>query len=275
MEGVKDRLARGYSRTSALYDGLAGFGYLAAIRRLLPFVRLGPRPNILDVGCGTGLNLLEAARRFAPTGLLVGIDISPGMVALATAKARRLGAPARIILGDAERLPFPDATFDLVICNSVFHWFQDRPGTMRQMARVLKPGGYLVLIAATAPGFREWFLLIDAVIRAILGPERAAPVPELPTPEEVASFMEAAGLAVLRFENHIQRHLVTEPVSFVQLMSVIAPTWSGDLTDAEVAALQAAAVRLMAAGWPGGFPVTWSALEAIAIKPFTPGRDRS
>lgn len=256
----------GYSRTSFLYDLLAGHGYLAAIRRLLPWVRVGPRPAILDVGCGTGLNLFEAARWFAPTGPLVGIDISPGMVAVAAAKARQLGIPATILLGDAERLPFPDGVFDLVICNSVFHWFRDRPAAMRGLARVLKPGGQLALITATAPGFREWFLLIDAVIRAVLGPHRAPPMPELPTPAELAVLIREAGLAVERMENRIQRDLITQPVPFVQIMSVIAPTWSGDLTEAEVRRVQTAAAQLMAMAWPEGFPFTWSAVEALARK---------
>ncbi len=256
----------GYSRTSALYDLLAGQSYLAAIRRVLPYVRVGPRPAILDVGCGTGLNLFEAARWFAPTGPLVGIDISPGMVAVATAKARQLGIPATILLGDAEQLPFPDAAFDLVICNSVFHWFRDRPSAMRGLARVLKPGGQLVLITATAPGFREWFLLIDAVIRAVLGPDRAPPIPELPTPGELAGLMQQAGFVVERLQNRIQREQITEPVPFVQLMSVIAPTWPGDLTEAEVSRVQSAAAQLMAMAWPTGFPFTWSAVEAVATK---------
>lgn len=266
MDGEKARLAMGYSRTSALYDLLAGQSYLAAIRRVLPYVRVGPRPAILDVGCGTGLNLFEAARWFAPTGPLVGIDISPGMVAVATAKARQLGIPATILLGDAEQLPFPDAAFDLVICNSVFHWFRDRPSAMRGLARVLKPGGQLVLITATAPGFREWFLLIDAVIRAVLGPDRAPPIPELPTPGELAGLMQQAGFVVERLQNRIQREQITEPVPFVQLMSVIAPTWPGDLTEAEVSRVQSAAAQLMAMAWPTGFPFTWSAVEAVATK---------
>ncbi|BAD41531.1 class I SAM-dependent methyltransferase [Symbiobacterium thermophilum] len=266
MDGEKARLAMGYSRTSALYDLLAGHGYLAAIRRLLPLVRVRHRPAILDVGCGTGLNLFEAARWFAPTGPLVGIDLSPGMVAVAAAKARQLGIPATILLGDAERLPLPDASFDLVLCNSVFHWFRDRPAAMREMARVLKPGGQLALITATAPGFREWFLLIDAVIRVVLGPDRAPPIPELPTAEEVAALMQAAGLAVERLQNRIQRDLIVQPLPFVQLMSVIAPTWPGDLSDAEVARVQQAAAQLMAVAWPQGFPFTWSAVEALATK---------
>lgn len=123
VETVKVRLARGYSQSAPRYDALAGHLYLTGIRRLLPRVRVAPGPAVLDVGCGTGVNLLEAARQFAPTSLLCGIDISPGMVEVARAKAGALGLPADIRVGDAEQLPFPDTTFDLVICNSVLHWF--------------------------------------------------------------------------------------------------------------------------------------------------------
>lgn len=267
VDGEKDRLAKGYSRTAALYDEMAGHGYLMGIRRLLPLVKPGPNPAILDVGCGTGLNLFEAARWFGPAGLLVGVDLSPGMVAVAAAKARHLGLPAYILQGDAEQLPFPDGSFDLILCNSVFHWFRNRPAAMCEMARVLKPGGYLALIAATAPGFREWFLLIDQVIRATLGPSHASPIPELPTAGEVAGLIQSAGLAVQHVQNLIQRTPVLEPMPFVQLMSVIAPTWSGELPDEVVARLQLAAARVMSIGWPGGFTVTWSAVEAVARKP--------
>ena len=123
VEAVKERLARGYSQSAPRYDALAGHLYLTGIRRLLPRVRIAPGAAILDVGCGTGVNLLEAARWFAPTGKLCGIDISPGMVAVAQSKAGLLGLPAQFRVGDAERLPYSDAEFDLVICNSVLQWF--------------------------------------------------------------------------------------------------------------------------------------------------------
>lgn len=241
--------------------------YLAGIQRLLPFVRVPPMPAILDVGCGTGLNLIEAARRFRPARLLAGIDISPGMVARAQAKTAALGLPAQIIQGDAEQLPYPSGLFDLVICNSVFHWFKDRPRAMREMARVLRPGGQLVLITATAPGFGEWFGLIDALGRYTLGDAYAPSVPDLPTGTEVGGYMALAGLVVKRIRNPVSHMPVLDPASFVQVMSVIAPQWAADLPDEAIARLQQIAVGLMRTGWPTGFPVTWSAVEAIGVKP--------
>ncbi|MFZ5813819.1 MAG: class I SAM-dependent methyltransferase [Bacillota bacterium] len=267
MEAVKSRLARGYSRSAPFYDEVAGRMYLASIQRLLTFVRLPPMPAILDVGCGTGLNLVEAARRYGPARLLAGIDISPGMVAVARAKMAALGLPAQIIEGDAERLPYPSHQFDLVICNSVFHWFRDRPAAMQEIARVLRPGGQVALISATAPGFGEWFTLIDALVRSTFGEAYAPTVPDLPTGPEIGMLMHQAGLRVKRFRNPVHRTLVQNPALFVQLMSIIAPHWAADLPESAVVQLQQAAVALIQRGWPAGFPLTWSAVEAIGVKP--------
>ncbi|MFZ5823019.1 MAG: class I SAM-dependent methyltransferase [Bacillota bacterium] len=266
MEAVKSRLARGYSRTAALYDEVAGPMYLAGIQRLLPYLRVPPMPAILDVGCGTGLNLVEAARRFGPARLLAGIDISPGMVAVARAKTAALGLPAQIVEGDAEKLPYPDGLFDLVLCNSVFHWFRDRAAAMREMSRVLRPGGQLALITATAPGFGEWFTLIDAVVRNLLGPAYAPSVPDLPTGAEVGALMSQSGLLVERIRNPVKRTRVFDPASFVRVMSVIAPQWAADLPDEAVGQIQMLATDLIQRGWPTGFPVTWSAVETIGVK---------
>lgn len=267
MEVVKSRLARGYSRSAPLYDEVAGHMYLMGIQRLLPFVRLPAMPAILDVGCGTGLNLIEAARRFSPARLLVGIDISPGMVAVAQAKTASLGLPASIVQGDAEQLlPFPDRTFDLVICNSVFHWFKDRPKAMREIARVMRPGGQLALITATKPGFGEWFLFIDSVVRSLFGDAYAPSVPDLPTAAEVGSCMTQAGLMVEQIQNPMNRAPVHDPHAFVKIMSVIAPQWAADLPDEAVSQVQLVAANLMHSRWPAGFPVTWSAVETIGTK---------
>jgi len=240
--------------------------YLAGLHRLLPFVRVPRLPAILDVGSGTGLNLIEAARLFGPARLLAGIDLSPGMVAVATAKAQALWLPAQFVVGDAERLPYPDSTFDLVICNSVFHWFRDRPTAMREIARVLRRGGQLALITATAPGFGEWFTLIDALVRAATGGGGAAAVPDLPTGLDVALLMAQSGLLVERLRNPIHRIAVKDGPGFVGLMSVIAPTWAADLPDAAVAQLQSLAADLIGRSGPQGFPVTWSAVEAVGTK---------
>lgn len=266
VEAVKSRLARGYSRSAPHYDELAGPMYAAGLRRVLPHLRVPPMPAILDVGSGTGLNLIEAARWFRSPRLLRGIDISPGMVAVARAKAAALGLPAEFVVGDAERLPYPDGLFDLVICNSVFHWFKERAAALREMARVLRPGGQLVLLTATKPGFGEWFNLVDSVMGLAYGPAATTAKPDLPTGLDVGLLMAQNGFRVERIRNPIHQTMVHDPGPFVKVMSVIAPHWAADLSDPEVERIQHLVATAIARGWPQGFPVTWAAVEAIGTK---------
>jgi SAM-dependent methyltransferase len=224
-------------------------------------------PAILDVGSGTGVNLIEAARWFAPTRLLSGIDISPGMVEVARAKVAQLGLPAQFTVGDAERLPFPDDTYDVVICNSVLHWFSDRGAALSEMARVLRPGGQLALICAAAPGFREWFGFMDTLLQAVLGPSAPKATPDLPTAAEVAELLRNAGFAPNHLANPTHMQPIFHPESFIRLMSTVAPAWAADLPADVQAKVEQAAAGIMRRGWPGGFPNTWSAIEATATRP--------
>ena len=103
-----------------------------------------PAPRqILDVGCGTGYLLGRLAARVPQAGVLAGIDASPAMIEVASGAAAddRL----RFVAGGAERLPWPAATFDLVVSTTSFdHWADQRAG-LAECARVLVPGGCLVL----------------------------------------------------------------------------------------------------------------------------------
>jgi demethylmenaquinone methyltransferase/2-methoxy-6-polyprenyl-1,4-benzoquinol methylase len=103
------------------------------------------RPHrILDVGCGTGRLLSEAARAF-PQADLVGVDPSAGMLSVAAA---RNPAACRLVQARAEDLPFPDDLFDLVTATySIRHW-SDPDGALRQIARVLAPHGLFGLVDA-------------------------------------------------------------------------------------------------------------------------------
>ncbi|HYF92064.1 MAG TPA: class I SAM-dependent methyltransferase [Symbiobacteriaceae bacterium] len=266
MEAVKERLARGYSQSAPRYDALAGHLYLTGIRRLLPRVRVGPLASILDVGCGTGVNLLEAARWFAPAGKLCGIDISPGMVAVAQSKAGLLGVPAQFRVGDAEKLPYPDAEFDLVICNSVLHWFKDRGAALREMRRVVKPGGQVLIICAAAPGFCEWFAFIDQVRQLAGMTQDPTLTPDLPAAAEVAGLMQAAGLAVEHLANPVQLQQITDYEGFIRLMSTVAPLWTADLTPEAQTLLEQLSARLMRTAFPVSFPNTWAAIEAVGAR---------
>jgi SAM-dependent methyltransferase len=102
-------------------------------------------PSALELGCGTGfflLNLLSAGV-IAPDGGAV-TDISPGMVEVAQRNARGLGYPVEGRVADAESLPFDDASFDLVIGHAVLHHIPDVELALREVLRVLKPGGRFV-----------------------------------------------------------------------------------------------------------------------------------
>ena len=103
-----------------------------------------PAPErILDIGCGTGYLQGQLAARAPQAQVLAGIDAAPAMIEVARAAAAddRL----RFVAGTAQRLPWPAATFDLVVSTTSFdHWADQRAGLV-QCARVLAPGGWLVL----------------------------------------------------------------------------------------------------------------------------------
>jgi SAM-dependent methyltransferase len=111
-----------------------------------PFSLGLPRPgeHVVDVGCGAGIDSLIAARYVVPDGRVVGVDMTPLMLERARASARDAGVKnVAFELGYAEDLPVEDASADVVISNGVMNLFPDKLAGLREMARVLKPGGRL------------------------------------------------------------------------------------------------------------------------------------
>jgi SAM-dependent methyltransferase len=105
---------------------------------------------VLDVGCGAGMDSLIAAQMVGPGGSVTGIDMTPQMVAKARASAAEMGmATVEIIEGSAEKLPFPDATFDVVISNGVIDLIPDKDAVFSEIARVLRPGARIQLADIT------------------------------------------------------------------------------------------------------------------------------
>jgi ubiquinone/menaquinone biosynthesis C-methylase UbiE len=109
--------------------------------------RTAPRngERLLDAGCGTGMTVLRIAERF-PECAVHGVDISPNMIAVARRHAAQKGLMAEFRVGSITALPYPDAAFDVVITNIMFHHLDlaEKRRAVREVARVLKDGGRYV-----------------------------------------------------------------------------------------------------------------------------------
>lgn len=113
-----------------------GYGALAA-----EILSRAKRGRILDVGTGPGLLPLELVLR-SPELEVVGVDPSPGMIALARRLCgKRGGSRVRFLVGGVYRLPFPSSSFDMVVSVGVLHHLRDLPRALREVGRVLRPGG--------------------------------------------------------------------------------------------------------------------------------------
>lgn len=108
--------------------------------------RLPERAQVLDVGCGTGEITARMAARL-PGAQFIGIDLDENHLERARARAAFAGARMRFQVGDAQALPFPDASFDLVVCRHVLQAVSDAPRAVAEMRRVARPGAVLHVLA--------------------------------------------------------------------------------------------------------------------------------
>jgi SAM-dependent methyltransferase len=101
---------------------------------------------VLDIGCGAGVDTIFAAMMVGPTGRVTGIDLVPEMLAQAKENTQMMELKnANFVETSAERMPFPDADFDLVISNGVFNLIPDKVSALAEAFRVLKPGGRMMI----------------------------------------------------------------------------------------------------------------------------------
>jgi ubiquinone/menaquinone biosynthesis C-methylase UbiE len=112
---------------------------------LVDAARLAAGDRALDVACGTGVVARIAAQRVGPGGRVVGVDLNPGMIAVAASLPALVGAPIEWLERSAVDLQLPDASFDVVLCQQGLQFFPDKLVALREMRRVLSHGGRLAL----------------------------------------------------------------------------------------------------------------------------------
>lgn len=155
----------------------------------------GVRPGhrALDVGCGTGALTLAAAERAGPHGAVFGVDPNPEM--LSVARRKRSAIDWRD--GRAEALPFPDASFDAVVSQFAMMFFDDPAAALREMRRVLRPGGRLAVAVCDAversPGYGALAALLERLFGRQVADAFRAPF-ALGDAERLRSLARQAGL---------------------------------------------------------------------------------
>ena len=112
--------------------------------------RLSPGERVLDLGSGAGTDSLIAAQMVGEQGRVTGIDMTPEMLSKARAAAAEMGAVnVDFVESEAERLPFPDDSFDVVISNGVIDLIPDKDAVFAELSRVLVPGGRIQIADVT------------------------------------------------------------------------------------------------------------------------------
>jgi demethylmenaquinone methyltransferase / 2-methoxy-6-polyprenyl-1,4-benzoquinol methylase len=208
VRGMFDRIAGVYDlMNSAMTAGLHHQWRERAVDR----AQVGPGSDALDVCCGTGDLALELRRRIGPDGRVVGSDFSEPMLELARRKSGDEGLPVEFGWADALDLPYGDGSFDAVTIGFGARNLADLDKGLAEMARVLRPGGHLVILEITRPQreplssfYSLWFDRVVPVIGTLAGDSDAYnylpnSVRTFPAPERLAAMMEAAGFTEIRW----------------------------------------------------------------------------
>jgi ubiquinone/menaquinone biosynthesis C-methylase UbiE len=162
-----------WNRIAPLYEGINLFtGFLRGVsvhkerRELIRRLGLVPGSAVLEVATGTGSNLRILAEEVGERGLVFGLDLSLRMLNIACRKAHDLPQPPQLLLGNAQSLPFCDGVFDAVLDGAGIKYYSDKERALREMLRVVKPGGKVLVTELGMPSetqrptFRQRMLLL-------------------------------------------------------------------------------------------------------------------
>jgi demethylmenaquinone methyltransferase/2-methoxy-6-polyprenyl-1,4-benzoquinol methylase len=207
-----------FDRIAGLYDRMNAVMTAGLDRtwrhRAAELAGVSPGDRVLDVATGTGDLAFELARRVSPGGEVVGIDFSEHMLELAREKARAdpgSGASLRFESANALSLPFADGAFDAATVGFGARNFADLERGLSEMARVVRPGGRVVVLEITTPQrpplstfFELWFDRIVPLLGRLAGDAQAysylpLSVRRFPDPDALAAVMWRSGMSDLHY----------------------------------------------------------------------------
>jgi SAM-dependent methyltransferase len=224
---------------------LAPFG-----QAMLDAAQLQPGERVLDVGCGYGTSTLEAAEGVAPSGRVVGIDISAAMLEPARQRVAAAGVDnVALLQADAQVHPFEPASFDVVISRFGVMFFDDPEAAFANLARALRPGGRLVFACPQDPLRSEWVrIAFGAAVGALgrapdLGPAGAPGPFALANGDRLARLLTAAGFRDVALEGVTRPvrvgHEIDQTVRFVMPLPQSQQLFTGAPKDVLGAAVEA------------------------------------
>ncbi len=259
------RVGAGFDSAAEQYDEILRHNREGAAR-LVAALPPGRYDDVLDVGCGTGFVSEEMVARFG-TARVTGVDPSAGMLDQFRRKLEGLDVEATLIQAGVHDMDVPDAAFDAVVSGMAFHWFPEKPAAVAAMARRLRPGGVLGILASGTGTDEEFRTILEAI---------EPPVPRAwvdvfgaihRSAEELAGYMEDAGLEVLdAWEERRVRHVA--PEAFLARITAVSSHLSAGLDPEEAAAHGARVVEaVMGATGLRGFRYTFVKLFGIGRRP--------
>jgi ubiquinone/menaquinone biosynthesis C-methylase UbiE len=176
---------------------------------------LRPGQRVLDVACGTGIVARLASQQTDATGTIAGLDVNPGMVAVARS-ATPSDMPIEWYEASADAMPFPDESFDVILCQMGLQFMPDKHAALNEIRRVLAPGGRLIL---NVPGPTPRLLAImEEAFKSHIGAEAAGFVNQvfsLNDTKEIQNLMSGAGFHDISVRSEMKSLQLPVPEEFL------------------------------------------------------------
>lgn len=220
-----NRVAAGWDKWDLFFNRTMAF----INHRLVADARIRPGLQVLDLGSGTGYPALLAGEVVGSEGTVIGIDLAESMLAVATRKAKTLGlAQVSFRTGDVTMLPFESGSMDSIVSRFCLMFLPEIPRAVAEIARVLKPGGYIAAAVWSSPEQNPFIRIPMDVIKTIMPlppPDPEAPgIFRLARPGDLSGMFDRAGLVPLDDEEFTAEVTYATAEEFFRgLMDIAAP----------------------------------------------------